>query len=388
MAASHKKQVLLMMNARKFLGVISRYAFEHGWRLTLMNDGLAPTGWKGDGAILSYSRSPAQKEFAARFAQGKIPAVALSYSQPQIKLPRVTAGFESIGRMGARHLFERGYETFVFCSSERLKSGEIVYRSYVDALNGLRFKGTVPSSEGTVPWIVRSDVLKAGHEFDWGRLSRYFARFIAKLKRPIGFFCQSDASAVNVLNACLENGLRVPEDAGILGVNDNPVLCENQETTISSINPDFDRIALTACEMLDRAMDGGELTDETIPIDPLGVSIRESTGLASVNDPRLAKATRILREHIADSYGIAELAAELGVSVSTLNRLFHELAGTTPAAELRRLKLEHAKTLLRGTDCTVEAIAADSGFANAAHLSNVFREVNGLTPGEWRAKWR
>lgn len=41
-----------MMNARKFLGVIVQYAAQHNWRFTLMNDGIAPRGWKGDGVLV------------------------------------------------------------------------------------------------------------------------------------------------------------------------------------------------------------------------------------------------------------------------------------------------------------------------------------------------
>ena len=63
-----------MMNARKFLSVIVQYAAQHNWRLTLMNDGIAPRGWKGDGAIVLFSRSESQMRFIASSHRRRLPS--------------------------------------------------------------------------------------------------------------------------------------------------------------------------------------------------------------------------------------------------------------------------------------------------------------------------
>lgn len=69
----------MMANARKFLAHVARYAAEHNWRITIVNDGLPPRGWKGDGALLSYSRSKAQMDYAAHLARsGEIPCVVIA----------------------------------------------------------------------------------------------------------------------------------------------------------------------------------------------------------------------------------------------------------------------------------------------------------------------
>ena len=59
----------------------------------------------------------------------------------------------------------------------------------------------------------------------------------------------------------------------------------------------------------------------------------------------------------------------------------------SPAAS-RNEKAEEAKRLLRYTDRPVSAIAVYLGFSSQGHFSKVFREITGMTPGEYREKKR
>jgi AraC-like DNA-binding protein len=63
-----------------------------------------------------------------------------------------------------------------------------------------------------------------------------------------------------------------------------------------------------------------------------------------------------------------------GVSRFVLVRYFRRELGTTPHAWLLQLRVERA----RGMAAT--AVAADTGFADQAHFSRVFKRIVGLTP--------
>ena len=56
----------------------------------------------------------------------------------------------------------------------------------------------------------------------------------------------------------------------------------------------------------------------------------------------------------------------------------------TPDAEILRQRMARARTLLRETNLTLDAIAEQCGFCNASYLSNLFRRENGVTPRAWR----
>jgi AraC family transcriptional regulator len=51
---------------------------------------------------------------------------------------------------------------------------------------------------------------------------------------------------------------------------------------------------------------------------------------------------------------------------------------------VRRLRVEHARRELMTTSRSLADIAHSAGFADQAHLSRVFRQLTGVTPGAFR----
>ncbi len=81
---------------------------------------------------------------------------------------------------------------------------------------------------------------------------------------------------------------------------------------------------------------------------------------------------------------VSELAQELGVDRTTLQRAFKEQLGMSPVDFLKRQRIKRAEDLLRQTDMRVGDIAAAVGFANEKYFIRCFREIRGLPPGKWR----
>lgn len=75
----------------------------------------------------------------------------------------------------------------------------------------------------------------------------------------------------------------------------------------------------------------------------------------------------------------------LGLSERTLYRRLGELAGLTPAAWLRELRLAQARQLLEAGDFgTVAQVAEAVGFASVKHFSNLYAERFGRRPSAYR----
>ena len=85
---------------------------------------------------------------------------------------------------------------------------------------------------------------------------------------------------------------------------------------------------------------------------------------------------------------LADVARTLGVSAEHFSRVFRSAVGETPSAWYRRLRLEHARDLLRQSDLPIAAIAARCGFVSAAYFIASFRAAVGITPARWRADAR
>jgi len=77
------------------------------------------------------------------------------------------------------------------------------------------------------------------------------------------------------------------------------------------------------------------------------------------------------------------IAAELGVSVSTLSRAFLRESGFTLAEYLIEVRIEAAKRLLRDSGRRIEEVAMLSGFADAGYFARVFRKKTGMVPRDF-----
>ncbi len=83
---------------------------------------------------------------------------------------------------------------------------------------------------------------------------------------------------------------------------------------------------------------------------------------------------------------VGDVAARLGVSARGAQRLCRRYVGLTPAAMIRRRRLQEAAETLRadpGVD--LADLAADLGYADHAHLTRDFRKVLGFTPSSYRS---
>jgi transcriptional regulator GlxA family with amidase domain len=81
---------------------------------------------------------------------------------------------------------------------------------------------------------------------------------------------------------------------------------------------------------------------------------------------------------------VSSLARRAGMSVRTLHRRCLELLGTTPAKLLDKLRVEHARSLISTQAPPAKALAAHSGFGNAARMKRAFVRELGIAPREYR----
>lgn len=82
-----------------------------------------------------------------------------------------------------------------------------------------------------------------------------------------------------------------------------------------------------------------------------------------------------------------EAAARLAVSVRTLQRMTHRHVGLSPAAMIRRRRLQEAAVRVREhPDIDLASIAAELGYADHAHLTRDFQAVLGIAPRAYRCE--
>ena len=105
-----------------------------------------------------------------------------------------------------------------------------------------------------------------------------------------------------------------------------------------------------------------------------------------VNHPRVVRILERMEASLADPPDLTALAAEAGVTTRQVERLFRQHLGTSPRHFLLRLRLEHARHLLRDSDTPVRGVALDCGFGSTSHFCHSYRRHFGLRPRDERRK--
>ncbi len=101
------------------------------------------------------------------------------------------------------------------------------------------------------------------------------------------------------------------------------------------------------------------------------------------DDDRVSKSLVIMEQNVSSPVRIAQIAERMDLSHRQLERLFKIKLGSSPQAVYLQMRLRHARWLLR-TGQTLSSIAADTGFADAAHFAKSFKTVFGVSPSEAR----
>jgi transcriptional regulator GlxA family with amidase domain len=102
-------------------------------------------------------------------------------------------------------------------------------------------------------------------------------------------------------------------------------------------------------------------------------------------NPAVHEVQHHLIRHPEAKESLEQIAARVGMSARNLTRVFRRATGISIREYRMRLRLEHARTLLRNPSMTLEAVAAACGFADARQLRRLFRANFGHSPSRFRA---
>ncbi len=146
--------------------------------------------------------------------------------------------------------------------------------------------------------------------------------------------------------------------------------------------PEESEVAALFDELYD-GVRGGKLRDrfhESELIYRLLIALyREQVQGARERDP-VEFGLHYLRSHFRSPINLKEVAAKCGISREHFIREFGGRYGESPGALLRRLRLEHARTMLAATALGVAEVARASGFASANTFARAYRARFGGSP--------
>lgn len=327
--------------------------------------------WRGDGIIARIET----EEIARLLRRTGLPLVDVSAARPLTTVPWVETDDDAIARFAVEHLAERGFRRLAFVGEPQFNWSRFREAGFVTHAQALgldvtiapttRLRGRSQSVDGT-----------STHLADW----------LLRLEKPVGVFCCYDIKAQQILDLCREQDLAVPEQVAVIGVDNDPLLCNLCTPPLSSVAPDARRTGYVAAELLERMLRGEHVPPQPYLIPPLGVETRQSTDTLAIEDEDVAQALRFIRERAREGIDVGDVLKAVPVSRRVLEARFRKIVGRSPHEEILRVRLHRVRQLLTDTDLSMAEIAQRTGFRHTEYLSVAFKRAYDVTPSAFRVE--
>lgn len=394
---------------RGLLAGVGRFARLHGqWSTFVDERGLSDPipDWVVSGDFDGIIARASQRETLEHVIGFGIPTICLGEENP-ISAISVMNDDEACAELAAQHLLERGFSNFGFLGHRGFVWSDVRRDHFQRAL----------ALAGRDCNVLEASI-ETTREAPWYQRRERLATWIAGLPKPVGILACYDSAARTILEVCRDLDLLVPEQVAVIGVDNDEVLCDLCDPPLTSVAPDTEAIGMRAAELLHQLMESADRpgrqlqqdstadknTYETVQVEnidveaghderciivgPAGVVTRGSTDTHAIEDPLVAAVAGFIRRHASDGIDVSDLLTEFPMSRRTLERRFNKALDQSPLELIRRVRINHVKTLLRETDLKLDSICEMTGFSYTAYMVGCFKEVEGVTPGQYRKQTR
>jgi LacI family transcriptional regulator len=106
----------------------------------------------------------------------------------------------------------------------------------------------------------------------------------------------------------------------------------------------------------------------------------------AVSDSLVAKAIDFIKNNANKQIQVSDVVNHVSVSRRELERRFKKSSNRSIHREIKLTKVQLISKILLGTSDNISVIAAKLGFADVAHIARYFKDIEGISPMEYRRK--
>lgn len=383
------KVALLIESSRRYgrevLQGIAHYTREHSpWAFYIqereLHSGIPDwlKHWQGDG-IIARIENP---KVADKLLRVGCPVVDVLGNQTFRRIPGLDTDAKEVARLAADFFLQSGFRHFAFCGFKGLPFSDrrgAAFVEYLEAKKIFVHAFDAPTARYQPTHI--QAVERRGVSYEAA-----VARWLKEMPRPLALFACNDICAQQVLNACREHHILVPEEVAVMGVDNDDVLCNLCDPPLTSIEPAARQLGYHAAAMLDSMMQKRPVAATLTNLPPMSVVERASTDVAAVEDAILVDALRFIRDRFASGIAVKDVLAHVQCSRTGLERRFRAVLNYSVRDAIQRRRLNRACHLLRETGLSLEEIVDRVGYSTPSHFCRIFQKQFNESPTNYRSR--
>ena len=279
------------------------------------------------------------------------------------------------GQMAAQHLLSLGLRHLAYCGYHGVSWSEEREEGFTQRA----------ADQGSELHIYRQ--LRSRQKRQRGNERQILVDWLKSLPKPVGIMAANDDRGQEVIEACRTVGILVPDEAAVIGVDNDEIICEQANPPLSSIVRNYEKAGYEAAELLYRSIAGENISDKSVVIRPTKVVSRQSTDVLAIEDPEVAEAVRFIRQVAARPLAVQDVLETVAISRRRLDQKFCRILGHPIHREITLARIERITRLLLETNRSVTQIAYDLGFHGPDHIGRYFRRHKGISPTDYRGRY-
>ena len=291
----------------------------------------------------------------------------------------------AIGNLAAEHFISRGFRDFAYCGYNGINFSDVRRITFVGAIEKAGHTCHLFNARESDIEDFSENVVRGERYAPQAREARAMRVWLRKLPKPIAVFCSHDLRAHQVLTLCREEGIAVPHEVAILGVDDDAILCGFTTPTLSSIDPNGFETGREAVRIAHEMLRNPELRRDPPQFftKPLRLIVRESTEVYPVDPPWLSDALVFIGRNAAKGITAADVFAHVGLSHTTVGSTFRMKLGKSVQDVIANTRIEESCRLLE-SGLSVTDVAQKSGFSSVQYFCRAFAATYGMSPAAWQ----
>ena len=301
-----------------------------------------------------------------------IPIFLRTYKKVYNEFPMLTGHYKEFGAYAANFFINQNFNNYAFIGMKDILWSISRYEGYSEQIFTMKKTRTA-----------QYDVENFQNEIE------AIGEWLSALPKPVAMLACNDFMARQVTEICQLQGIKIPEEISLLGVDNDEFMCNISSPTLSSIKLNFEKHGYDIAQTLFKMIQEKRTWPARIPVEAIGVVERMSTNRKIISDPYIREIVDFINRNYTQEIDIKKLTSFIPLSRRAIEMKFKkEMYPHTITSYMMKLRLDYFCRLLENSDLSISVAADKAGFIDSSNFSTLFKKYKGMTPSEYRKKYK